>query len=426
MRDPYSILGVRRDADADEIKSAWRSKAKTAHPDQNQDDPDAGKRFAELGQAYDVLKDPQKRNRYDQRAARVESMKREQTIMQQREEARAAAERARQAKANAERVMAELARIDAEKARAEKAAEALMAKAEMAQAKAEAAQARATQAKDAQTRENQAKSSQPREPQGKETTAREAQARETQGRQDARPDAAKPSAASADATHPGDSETDDALSQIFDQRRDEPEKHPDGDHGSRGFLLPGFQLITSLVRLIRKPQPVQEKAPDITVEATIAVQDLLQHNPVMVQLSDGRELRVPLEAGLTDGSLVRLGGKGLKLPNMQPGDVLVTLRVLKSGPLAVDGFDLRCSLPLALQDAVLGCECEVEGPEGPVKITVPAWASTEQPLRVEALGLPRGDGTRGDLLVDIRISLQESPDDKITDLMRLLKHGLYL
>ena len=39
MRDFYSILGVKRDAGADEIKAAWRTKAKSVHPDQNRDDP---------------------------------------------------------------------------------------------------------------------------------------------------------------------------------------------------------------------------------------------------------------------------------------------------------------------------------------------------------------------------------------------------
>ena len=58
MRDPYSILGVKHDADSDEIKAAWRSKAKTVHPDHNRDDPDATARFTEIGQAYDLLKDP--------------------------------------------------------------------------------------------------------------------------------------------------------------------------------------------------------------------------------------------------------------------------------------------------------------------------------------------------------------------------------
>ncbi len=127
MRDPYSVLGVRRDAGADEIKAAWRSAAKASHPDQNRDDPDATKRFAELSRAFDVLKDPAKRSRYDMQREKADARKREQTIQQQREAAREAAERAKAAKANAERIMADLAKAEAEKAKADKAAAAAQA-----------------------------------------------------------------------------------------------------------------------------------------------------------------------------------------------------------------------------------------------------------------------------------------------------------
>lgn len=66
MRDPYAVLGVRRNAGAEEIKAAWRQVAKAVHPDQNREDPQAAARFAELGRAYEVLKNPVLRSRYDQ------------------------------------------------------------------------------------------------------------------------------------------------------------------------------------------------------------------------------------------------------------------------------------------------------------------------------------------------------------------------
>ena len=65
MRDPYAVLGVRRNAGPAEIKAAWRTMAKAVHPDHNRDDPTAAQRFAEAGRAYELLKDPKLRNRYD-------------------------------------------------------------------------------------------------------------------------------------------------------------------------------------------------------------------------------------------------------------------------------------------------------------------------------------------------------------------------
>src|ERR1700712_1445714 len=79
MRDPYKTLGVKRDAGVDEIKAAWRNMAKAVHPDHNLDDPTATERFAEIGRAYDTLKDPKKRSRYDQVLGMAAAKGREQT-----------------------------------------------------------------------------------------------------------------------------------------------------------------------------------------------------------------------------------------------------------------------------------------------------------------------------------------------------------
>lgn len=64
-RDYYEVLGVKKDATADEIKKAYRKKAMELHPDRNPDDPTAETKFKEAAEAFDVLKDDNKRARYD-------------------------------------------------------------------------------------------------------------------------------------------------------------------------------------------------------------------------------------------------------------------------------------------------------------------------------------------------------------------------
>ncbi len=64
-RDYYEVLGIDRSADADEIKKAYRRKAKELHPDRNADNPEAESAFKEVNEAYDALKDPQKKAAYD-------------------------------------------------------------------------------------------------------------------------------------------------------------------------------------------------------------------------------------------------------------------------------------------------------------------------------------------------------------------------
>src|SRR5574343_451994 len=65
-RDYYDILGVSRNADADEIKKAYRKLAIKYHPDKNPGDKSAEDKFKEAAEAYEVLSTPEKKQRYDQ------------------------------------------------------------------------------------------------------------------------------------------------------------------------------------------------------------------------------------------------------------------------------------------------------------------------------------------------------------------------
>lgn len=65
-RDYYEVLGVQKNASADDIKKAYRSMARKYHPDLHPDDKDCAEKFKEVNEAYEILSDPSKKERYDQ------------------------------------------------------------------------------------------------------------------------------------------------------------------------------------------------------------------------------------------------------------------------------------------------------------------------------------------------------------------------
>ncbi|MFT4184498.1 MAG: DnaJ domain-containing protein [Rhizobium sp.] len=376
MRDPYKVLGVKKDAGTDEIKAAWRNLAKAVHPDHNAGDPSATERFAEIGRAYETLKDPQKRSRYDQVARMAEA----QTIMQQRQAAREAADRAKAARANAEKIMEELARANAQKAAA----------------------------------------ANPQQAAGSGETPEEVIER-IFGVKNAKPGQTAADTASAAADKQQTSSGATAEETFADE-----EQLATGT-GSVTSRSP-FGIFGSLVRRITgaaqdKPP---EKTPEIAAEATITLDDMLKGRWISVPLADGRETRFQATTDIGNGQVLHLKGQGLKLPGMLRGDVAITVHLSTDSRFTLDGLDVRTTLPVTIENAVLGYEAEVEGLNGPVRLTVPAWSGSDQVVRISGEGLPDGQGGKGDLLVELRLMLWEKPDDKVTDLMRSMREGLFL
>ncbi|MGD9478170.1 DnaJ C-terminal domain-containing protein [Shinella sp. G-2] len=355
MRDPYSVLGVKKNAGQEEIKAAWRSLAKAVHPDQNHDDPLATVRFTEAGRAYDLLRDPEKRSRYDRQQREAELRRMEQMRRQQAERKATASPPPRMSNEDAEDMIARIFGVDS--------------RGQQADAKAQARPQPQAQA--------QAQS---------QTQAGAAPA------QDAR------------------KSMDDASTE---------ETMP-----ARG-TAPGAAIISAIIRRIRGSRARVEKAPDLVADVTVTVEDILNRARPTIETPEGQTIRVPVGAGTTEGQVIRLKEAGHRIENLRRGDAVITVRVAP-GRFRVDGFDLKVDLPVTIENAVLGCETTIEGPLGPLPVTVPAWSGSDQTIRIEGEGLLKENGERGDLIAEIRLLLWEKPDDKMIDLMRSLREGLYL
>lgn len=380
MQDPYAVLGVRRNAGPDEIKAAWRAMAKAVHPDQNREDPNATARFAEAGRAYEVLKDPQMRNRYDQ-ARRNADLRR---MEEMKRRANPSAPEQAVGPETAEEAVSRIFGTDNGKPEAAKAAASKPAP-RPAPAPKNDAPADVKVADEAPP-ENAAEAAPAGASTGPSILAR----------------AAAPAA--------------EIVSSLF--RRILPvtgEKAADRT-SEKVMERPG-----------ERPgeKPAAERVPDLVCEAVATVEDLFKRRRVTATLPDGQVLKVALPAGTTDGSLIRLREQGYRQGSAR-GDALVSIRVARHERFRVDGTDLRTTLSLSLHDAVLGCTTMVATVTGHAPLVIPKWSGPDRPLRIPEQGLMTAEGGRGALLVELSLTLGERPDQKLMDLMRSQRDGLVL
>jgi molecular chaperone DnaJ len=127
--------------------------------------------------------------------------------------------------------------------------------------------------------------------------------------------------------------------------------------------------------------------------------------------SEQLDVRIP--PGARSGSAVRLAGCGHSgRRGGPPGDLLLHIDVEEHPVFRREGDDLQCAVPVSIVEAALGSHVEVETPDGPVTIELPAGTQNGQRFRLRKRGMPRlGDGVRGDLYAEVRVSVPTVTDD---------------
>jgi DnaJ-class molecular chaperone len=124
-------------------------------------------------------------------------------------------------------------------------------------------------------------------------------------------------------------------------------------------------------------------------------------------------LDVTIPAGVQDGTVLRLKGKGAEGIGGGPaGDALVELAVRPHRRFARDGDDIVLELPVTLDEAVLGAKVEVPTIAGRVQMTVPKGSSSGDVLRLKGRGI-KGKGGTGDQRVVLKVVLPDRPDAEL-------------
>ncbi|OGS06646.1 MAG: hypothetical protein A2270_01325 [Elusimicrobia bacterium RIFOXYA12_FULL_51_18] len=134
-----------------------------------------------------------------------------------------------------------------------------------------------------------------------------------------------------------------------------------------------------------------------------------------------REIRVNLPKVLRDGTRIRLTGQGRRSPSGRNGDLYLSIYITPHTDFKIEGDDLETRIHVMPWDAALGAEISIPAPDGPVKIKLPAGSGAGRRLRIAGKGLPKKDGSRGDLYAILTIDIPPSPTPRQLDLFRKLK-----
>ena len=136
-------------------------------------------------------------------------------------------------------------------------------------------------------------------------------------------------------------------------------------------------------------------------------------------LPDGGRIEVRIPVGISDGQTIRLRGKGDPGFGEGPaGDALVTISVAPHPVFRREGDDIHVTLPISIDEAVLGGKVAAPTIDGRVGLTVPPGTSSGKVLRLRGKGVQKRGGTaRGDQLVELTVMMPEQVDDALKEFM---------
>ncbi len=133
------------------------------------------------------------------------------------------------------------------------------------------------------------------------------------------------------------------------------------------------------------------------------------------------EIHVTVPAGVSNGEMIRMPGRGEAAPGAQPGDLYIKLHVKNDASFTREGNNLFTTIIIKLSEALLGTTREIHTLDGNEKLVIPAGVTHGELLRVRGKGVPHGRGARGDLLVRVSIDMPKKLSRQARDLIEKLR-----
>ncbi len=162
-----------------------------------------------------------------------------------------------------------------------------------------------------------------------------------------------------------------------------------------------------------------QPGPDLRYTLEVPFLDAVLGAKTRITLPDGDNLEVQIPKGMDAGQTLRLRGRGGAGYDGGPaGDALVTVQVRAHPVFRRDGDDIHVTLPITIDEAVLGGKITAPTIDGPVSVAIPAGASSGRVLRLRGRGVTRANAKAGDALVELRIVAPPAIDAGLSEFMQ--------
>lgn len=161
------------------------------------------------------------------------------------------------------------------------------------------------------------------------------------------------------------------------------------------------------------------QGPDARYSLEVRFLDAARGAETHITLPDGQSLAVKIPQGTEDGQTLRLRGKGAPgFGDGSAGDALITVLMRPHPVFRRDGDDILLTLPITIDEAVLGGKVTAPTIDGPVELTIPVGASSGQILRLQGRGVaPVGRKTKGDQMVELKIVAPPDVEEGLRDFL---------
>lgn len=364
FRNYYQILGVPRDASAEEIKKAYRRLARQLHPDVNPGDKSAEDRFKDINEAYDILSDLDKRAQYDQFSKFWK-----QKGFQGKQGVR----------------LPNFKTWGNSKATRKKPAE------------------------DVDFSDYSDFNKFLDQVLGRRREVRMATANDAP-----RVASYEPwSTASKKTSYVANSREDTRDVDDRETRRDVDDREMRRETVDREMRR---DIVDREMRREIRETVDREARRDIEARLTLPLERAYSGGTERIRLEDGRAIEVNLPPAMVSGQRIRLRNQG-----MGGGDLYLKITVSPHPFFRLEMSDICCELPLTPSEAVLGGDIEVPTLDGLVKMKLPPGVTSGKRLRLANKGYPTGNGDRGDQLVEIQVLIPKEISEEERELYEKLR-----